>query len=372
MKFDKNWKNTNLGVALTTVITGVVLVAILWHLPTVGRAVRTFLGFFRPVFIGIAIAYVLNPLVNKFQKHVFHKTPRKKLRQWLSILCTIAFVLLLVVLLMVFLIPQMISSISQFVSQLDNYVNSADRLMQRLFDFLGAHGINSSRIDEVISDLLAKLQSVLPSNVENVLSFVRNVGSHVFDGAVALVLAIYFLADKERLLSGMSQILRALLHRERYDKTMDFLKRGHSILIRYIVYDILDGFFIGFANFLFMLFAGLPYALLISLVVGVTNLAPTFGPIIGGAIGAILLLLINPWYAVYFLIFTVIIQIFDGYILKPRLFGDALGVPGVIVLVCVIVGGKMFGAWGVLLAIPFAAIAYYTIREAFSRQAAVA
>ncbi len=109
---------------------------------------------------------------------------------------------------------------------------------------------------------------------------------------------------------------------------------------------------------------------MISVVVGLTNLAPTFGPVIGAAIGAFILLLVNPWYALYFLIFTVIIQIIDGYILKPRLFGGALGVPGVVVLICIIIGGRLFGIWGVLLAIPFAAIASFLVKEALERREA--
>ena len=112
-----------------------------------------------------------------------------------------------------------------------------------------------------------------------------------------------------------------------------------------------------------MTIAGMPYVILTSVVVGVTNLAPTFGPIVGGVIGGFILVLVNPWYALWFIIFTIILQTCDGYVIKPKLFGGSLGVPAVWILVSIIVGGRMFGVWGVLLAIPFAAIFDYIFRE---------
>ena len=107
----------------------------------------------------------------------------------------------------------------------------------------------------------------------------------------------------------------------------------------------------------------MPYNILISVVVGITNLAPTFGPIVGGLIGAFILLLVNPWQALWFILFTLVLQTIDGYILKPKLFGNSFGVSSIWILITIIVGGRMFGVWGILLAIPFAAIADYFYRD---------
>ena len=112
----------------------------------------------------------------------------------------------------------------------------------------------------------------------------------------------------------------------------------------------------GIVNAIFMAIVGLPYIGLVSMVVAVMNLIPTFGPVIGGAVGAFLLLLVKPWYAVAFIIFTLILQMVDGYILKPKLVGDSVGVSGLWVLIGVIVGGKMFGIICILICIPAVAI----------------
>jgi predicted PurR-regulated permease PerM len=144
--------------------------------------------------------------------------------------------------------------------------------------------------------------------------------------------------------------------KDKYDDVAYVLKRSDRILNRYIVFNLLDAFIVGIVNAIFMTIVGLPYIGLVSMVVAVTNLIPTFGAFIGGALGAFLLLLVQPWYAVAFIIFTFVLQTVDGYILKPKLVGDSLGVSGLWVLIGVIVGGKMFGMIGILLAIPGVAI----------------
>ena len=108
---------------------------------------------------------------------------------------------------------------------------------------------------------------------------------------------------------------------------------------------------------------GMQYVGMISVVIAVTNLIPTFGPIIGGLIGAFILLLVDPWDALIFIIFTMILQTLDGYVIKPKLFGNSLGVSGLLILIAIIVGGKMFGVVGILLAIPFAAIIDFVYKD---------
>ncbi len=360
---DKRWISVTVAICI-----GVVVFLFLSHLPSVAYYIGRFLHIFRPVFLGIAFAYVLNPVVRFFESRVFARIRRPRPRHGVSVACSVILVLFLLVLLGFFLIPQIISSVTMFVTDIDVYTDSAMHLSERVGDYLSKHGINISGILHSVEGLLTRLQDLLPSGADEVLDLLRNVGSHILDALIAIILSVYFLLDRDRLMSGIKRLLQAVQKPAAYKKTADFLTRGHKILIRYILFDLLDAFIVGVANLIFMTIAGLPLVVLVSTVVAVTNLAPTFGPIVGGAIGAFLLLLIDPWYALYFLIFTIILQSVDGYILKPRLFSDALGVPGVIVLICILIGGKLFGVWGILLAIPFAAIVYYALREAVERR----
>ena len=137
---------------------------------------------------------------------------------------------------------------------------------------------------------------------------------------------------------------------------MRFFILADAILVRYIVYSLLECLIVGSANAVFMLIMGMSYTPLVSFVVAITNLIPTFGPVIGMVIGGLILLLTRPIHALWFLLFSLVLQTIDGYLIKPKLFGNSLGVSGLWILIAIIIGGKMFGVAGMLLAIPCAAI----------------
>ena len=363
MKWKRDWENKKWVPLTIAICIGVVLFLFLSNMPTVFGYIGRFLNFFRPAFLGLVFAYVLDPLMRLFEFHVFKSKFRPRTRHFVSLACSAVIVVLALFLLGLFLIPQLVSSVSMFIQNLDSYSASAGSALAKITEYFSEHGIDITGFMENVEEMFSSLKNLLPTGVDGLFSLIGNIGSNVLDVLIAAILALYFLADKERLMHGMSSILKAVVNQQNYAKVTEFLLRGHHILIRYILYDLLEALFVGLANFFFMLIAGLPYGVLISAVVAITNLAPTFGPIAGGAIGAFLLFLVKPMYAVQFLIFTVALQIFDGYVLKPRMFSGALGVPGVAIIICIVVGGKMFGIWGILLAIPFATIAYYVIRE---------
>ena len=130
-----------------------------------------------------------------------------------------------------------------------------------------------------------------------------------------------------------------------------------------MIFTLLDSLIVGVINAVAIIVLRLPHIGLISIIVGVTNMIPTFGSVIGGVIGALFLLLSNPLYAVIFLAITLVLQIFDGYIIKPKLFGNSLGISGLLILLAIVTLGKAFGMGGLLLAIPIAAIYDFTYRE---------
>ena len=168
---------------------------------------------------------------------------------------------------------------------------------------------------------------------------------------------------KDSIRQGSRRLLRALMSQKWYDIVTNFMARCNYILVRYIVFSLLDGAIVGGATAVFMAITGMQYVGLISVVCGVTNLIPSFGPIIGGAIGGFILLLVNPWHALMFLVFTGVLQTLDGYVIKPKLFGDSLGVSGLLILISIVLFGNIFGIVGILLAIPLAAIMDFTYEE---------
>lgn len=134
---------------------------------------------------------------------------------------------------------------------------------------------------------------------------------------------------------------------------------------RYLVFSLLDALIVGVITAIIMLILRMPYVGLISVVAAVTNLIPTFGPVIGAVIGGFFLLLVKPVYAIMFIAITLVLQVADGYIIKPKLFGNSLGVSGLLILLAIVTMGNAFGIGGILLAIPVAAICDFTYREGF-------
>ncbi len=363
MKFNKDWLEKRWVAYTIAACAAVLLYLLLSHLGGIGRIVKSCISVLKPVIYGIMIAYVMEPLVKIFQKYVFSKMNNEGLKRLISVFCAIVLVLVFIVILMVALVPQIIDSVSTFIGNMGKYIASLQRLISSLGSTASASNFDISTVTDTINNLLQALNSSMPTTANRILNTSFSIGMNVFNIVVAFILAAYFLADKTRVMTNVKRLLHALLPQKGYNHLGKFCNRCHHILVQYIGCDILDAMIVGLANYIFFKILGMPYAVLIAVICGVTNLAPTFGPIVGGVIGTFILVLVNPWYALWFIIFTFILQLIDGYIIKPKLFGNTFGVSSLWILIAIIVGGRMFGVWGILLAIPVAAILDFVYHE---------
>ena len=333
---------------------GVILYVLLINLGPVTRSLGHFVGFFRPVIIGVVIAYLVNPLAKLYERLIFKKNQDEKKRHGLSnILAFITFVLLLGLVLLM-LIPQIIDSAMFLADNLDDYLAAARKLIENwgIAGHLGG-------LEEILNssgELLKKLMDILTKNIDSIISGTASAGRGVFMVIIAFFLSFYIISEKNRIKDGLKRLLAALMTKERYDKTAVFVRKCDVILEQYVTHNFLDSLIVGIANAIFMACCGMPYIGLISVLIALTNLVPTFGPIVGAVIGAFLLVLVEPWYALAFIVFSIVLQTADAYYIKPKLFGDTLGVSGLLILIGIIVGGRMFGIIGILLAIPVVAI----------------
>ncbi len=333
---------------------GVVMYVSLTNLGTILRAVGKFISFFSPVIIGVIIAYIVNPLAKFYEKILFKNIDPKKKRHMVSnILAFITFILFLALILYL-LIPQLIGSIMFLADNLDSYLDATKHLL----DDLGIAG-SIEGLEEILNssgDLLKKILDLLTKNIDSIISGTASAGKSLLNVGIAFILSIYIISDKDKIKEGVKRLIAALLSSERYERLTGFVRKCDVILEQYVTHNFLDSLIVGVANSIFMAICRMPYVGLVSVVVALTNLIPTFGPIIGWVIGGFLLVLIKPWYALAFTLFTIVLQTADGYVIKPKLFGDTLGVSGLLILVGVIVGGRMFGIVGILVAIPGVAI----------------
>ena len=350
MKFkklsQKPWYN---GAVIACI--GVAFYVLLTHFGSVLSAVGGFLGNFRVIILGIVFAYVMNPLANFFSNKVLRKMKTGPRRWTLSVLLTVVTALLALLFLIGTLIPQLVTSVAAFSENIDGYADSAIRLLEGSFleRFLDA-----DRITTLSQNALNSIISFVRENAGRILSSAANSGKNVISAVISVILAVYLLVDKKRVLRGWWRLVRAVFSQKAMMEIMDFSLRCDAILISFLGQSLLDSLIIGAANAIFMLICRMQYVGLVSVVVAVTNLIP--GPIIGAVVGGFVLFLVNPLHALMFVIFSAFLQFVDGYILKPKLFSNSLGVSGLLILVASIVLGNMFGILGMLLSIPAAAI----------------
>lgn len=338
----------------------VILYVALTHLGAILGAAQGFLGYFKAIFLGCVLAYLMNPLAMLFRRTLFLKVRGEKPRWTLSIALAVASLLLLLVLLLGTLIPQLADSIRTLMENMDEYLDALQSLTKKL----GV--IETLKLEELIGssgDLMNKLADYLMNNINGILGASAEAGKSLVNWFVALVLSVYLLASKDALKRGTLRLLRALLPQKRMDAVSAFFGRCDRILVRYIVFTLLDALIVGAANAIFMACCGMQYIGLVSLTVAATNLLPTFGPIVGAAIGGFILLLVKPLHALLFPVFAMVLQFLDGYVIKPKLFSGSLGVSGLLILAAIIVFGNLFGIVGILFAIPIAAILDYSYEE---------
>lgn len=334
---------------------GVVLYVALIQLPAITDSLN-FLGkYYYTGIIGCIIAYLLNPLAKLYERKLFMGV--RKGRWTISIFFALFSFIAVVAILLIILIPQLISNITSFLNQLPEYQEYVHSLFQKL-------GITKLiYIPESGDEVLDKIVEALNGYGQDIIAFWSGIAKLLINIVIGMVLAVYLLGSKERLKADFKELFAALLTDERLNKTLSYIKRCDSILNRYLVFTILDSTIVGILNAVIMVVLRMPYVGLISIVVGVTNLIPTFGPIIGVVIGGLIILLENPLLAIIFIVANQILQACDGYIIKPRLFGDSLGVSGLLILLAIVTFGNMFGVGGLLLAIPIAAICDFSYRE---------
>ena len=325
----------------------------LTHLGPIIAGLKTFIGYFKPIILGAILAYIMNPLAKLLDRKVFRGIKKDGLRWTVSITATVIIVVLAIGFLLGTLVPQLLDSIAMLVNNMDAYLASLQKLLESwgLGDSLGIEKLLKS------SDAVAqKIQEFLNKNADSLVNTTLGAGKGVLSWVIAFILSVYILAAKDRIKGGIKHLLSTLMSKRAYGSTIKFFTRCDDILVNYIVSSLIDSAIVGVVNALFMSLMGMQYVGLISVIVAITNLIPTFGPFIGGAIGAFILVLFNPWHALAFLLFTLVLQFLDGYILKPKLFGNSLGVSGLLILASVLVCGNIAGVVGILLSIPLAAI----------------
>jgi predicted PurR-regulated permease PerM len=199
--------------------------------------------------------------------------------------------------------------------------------------------------------------------VPNVLSFAKDFASGLLNVLIAYMVSIYLIASKESAALNTKRLIIALFPPKSARNIFDVSAHAHKVFSNFFIGKLIDSFIIGLLCFIVLMILNYPFALLLSVIVGITNIIPYFGPLIGGGIGFVLLILVSPVQALWFLVIILIIQQFDGNILGPWILGDSVGLSPFWIIFAIIIFGSMFGFIGMFLGAPLLSVIKYVITK---------
>ncbi|MCH5304419.1 MAG: AI-2E family transporter, partial [Ruminococcus sp.] len=286
----------------------------------------------------------------------------EKAKKPLSLLLTYLFFFGLIGFFLAILIPQLSENISKLVTNVDSYVNTFKEISSNIVSWINeTFHLNLSFLDNFngfVADIIRSISDI--DNIGKVYTAAMNTASFIYNWALALIISVYMLGSKEFLCIQLKRLGAAFLPTKWLPTIYQIINVSDDKCGKFLVGKILDSTIIGLMVFAYMAIRGLPYAPLISVIVGVCNVIPFFGPFIGGIPSAMLLLLVNPAYCIEFVIMIILFQQIDGNIIGPKIVGAQVGLVGFWSLFSVMVAGGLFGISGMILGTPiFAAI--YTL-----------
>ena len=265
---------------------------------------------------------------------------------------------LLAALLLGLVLPQMVQSVMALVKNVQGYLRNLNDLATLLTDKLHIDEAIVTQLGVTYRELVQKMTAAIAAAAPSLLNLPVAIGSGVVTALTALISSIYMLAGKDKLVFQLKKVLFAALPTPKARRILTVAGHANEVFAGFITGKLVDSAIIGVLCFIFMMIFQIPMPLLISVVVGVTNVIPFFGPFIGAIPSIMILLIVNPLSALWFTILVILLQQFDGNILGPKILGDSTGLSAIWVLVAIIVGGGLFGFTGMLLGVPTFAVLY--------------
>lgn len=335
---------------------------------TAADAAKAIFGAALPLIIGCAVAYLVNILMTAYEKHWFPGTKQAALAKLRRPVCMVlAFLTLVAIVVLVFwlIIPQLGECVGVILAELPGFMEKAVDLADEL-DLFSAETLNSLEAIDWQSKI-SKLVQVVTSGLGDVVTVLFSAVSSMFSGLVtgllSLIFAIYLLSGKEELANQGSRLIKRYLSEKAYSRVTYFMTILDDCFHRYIVGQCTEAVILGVLCAIGMAILQLPYAMMIGALVAFTALIPVAGAYIGAGVGAFMIMTVDPFKAVIFLVFIVVLQQLEGNLIYPRVVGSSMGLPGIWVLSAVTVGGGIAGIGGMLLGVPLAACVYRIIKN---------
>lgn len=349
-------------------ISALILYICIHFLPSVADIISKFFGAAFPLFVGCAIAYVINILMMFYERHYFPNAQNKALiksRRPVCMICATLTLLAIIALVIGLVLPQLISCITLIVEKapsgikkIATNITKLDFLPQSVVSFINSIDWKST---------IDKITDFLTSGIGNVMNVVISTVTSVFSGVVTafigIIFAFYILVSKDRITVQFKRLMRCYFKVKTRRRFTYLLSVIDDCFHRYIVGQCTEAVILGTLCMIGMFILRLPYAPMIGALIAFTALIPIAGAYIGACVGAFLILMDSPVKALIFIIFIVVLQQFEGNVIYPRVVGSSLGLPGIWVLAAITVGGGVMGVTGMLIGVPITATIYRIVRD---------
>ena len=375
-QYEKYWYAGLTGFCV--IVAAVIVYVVVSNLSGVGRVISAINSALMPVYIGVVVAYLLSPLVDKTDHHIFiplwnkvFKNKEKK-AQRMARGCSV-FVVLVMALLVLFgilmlVVPEIIDSITSLAKSLPSYYTNVKNWGIHIFKSNPQFADYFTRISKGLFDkLLDWLQNDLLPNSGKFLAVITdgvvNATSVLLDLFIGIIISIYLMAGKESFCAQCKKMFFAILSVQKAEHVLAVLSETHGVFAKFISGKIIDSLIVGVLTFIIMNIAGIPYTVLISVLIGVTNIIPFFGQYIGIIPSAILVFIASPSKGILFLILIIVLMQFDGNVLGPKILGDSIGLKSFWILFSILFFGSLFGILGMICAVPVFAVIYRMVKR---------
>ncbi|WP_414697714.1 AI-2E family transporter [Peptacetobacter sp. AB845] len=367
MKIDWNRKYTTVAVYSFIVIAcSIVFYLISSQVKLFSNKISDFIAILYPFIIGFAIAYLLNFILKFIENRIISekmkgKSPSKV--RAISMLLTYLVAGTLCYLFIHFVWPELLESIIGLFNDIPNYVNNATIMINKLIEEFNLTPASMEILESKWKELTDFIMNFMTDVIPVIGNTIMVVISSLWNIVLGVIVSIYLLKDKEKFFAISKKITYAVFNREHSYKILELTHRANKIFGKFLGGKILDSFIIAIITFVVLTIFKMPYTLLVTVIVGVTNVIPFFGPFFGAIPSVILVRFVSPIKAFWLLIIILIIQQLDGNVIGPKILGDSIGVSAFWILFALLIAGKFLGLVGMLLGVPLFAFIYSIIKD---------
>lgn len=349
------------------IVIAAAAVLFVWRIDDVARALDVLFSVLAPLVTGFVIAFVINKPFSWVYKWLHKLQPNtgkeNKFAKMVSMVVAYGLFFGVVVLVFAILVPQLAASIEMLVANRDIYAENLESVYNWATRQLNVTGITEEDVVNVLQEIYENVSVYLKGLVPAIFNITQSVIHSVTNVFIGFAISFYFLYDKNHLVSQLKRLILAYTPTKFSEKALYIGKVANETFSSFVSGQLTEAVILGVLCFVCMTILQFPYAMLISVMVGISNLIPIIGPIIGTIPGAFILLMVNPMQAVWFVVLVIVLQQIDGNIIYPRVVGTSVGLPALWVLVAVTVGGSLFGLSGMILAVPSMSVLFKLIKE---------